>query len=83
MNFYPMLLIGSADESRFLGGGMTGTVGRPRGGDAGRLRHQRYNATDKKPRQKAKNMSAVETRKSFFIDESFFGSVQCERRCWQ
>lgn len=83
MNVHPMLLIGSADESRFLGGGMTGTVGRPRGGGTGRLRHQRYNATARKPRQKAKSMSAVDTRKSFFIDESFFGSVQCERRCWQ
>jgi hypothetical protein len=28
-------------------------------------------------------MSAVDTRKSFFIDKSFVGSVQCERRCWQ
>jgi hypothetical protein len=28
-------------------------------------------------------MSAVDTRKSFFTDESFVGSVQCERRCWQ
>lgn len=82
MNFQPILLIGSADESRFLGGGMTDTVGRPRS-DAGRLRNQRYNATSKKTGQKAKSMSAVDTRKSFFIDESFVGSVQCERRCWQ
>jgi len=82
MNFQPMLLIGSADESRFLGG-VTGIVGRLRGGVTGRLRHQRYNATAKKPRQKAKSMSAVDMRKSFFIDKSFVDSVQCERRCWQ
>lgn len=80
MNVYPMLLIGSADESRFFTGT---TVDRLRGGDAGRLRHQRYTATARKPRQKAKSMSAVETRNGFFINVLLVGSIQCERRCWQ